>query len=388
MTLAWNAHGAYGAGVGLLAWALALLVFRLRPDRAQNRFLALTLGFEGLFVFAGGGAMYFTDNPGHVYALQLLWAFAIPTFLAAYLLLVGTLDSPLSAPWRTSAGKAGAGLAAATVWVLIAARPGLFVTRVFPVDYAPWEAETGPATGAMLAAGSLLLLYAVVVALSAYLRAHHGSMLRRQNGFFLLAFGWRDALYLLNIGPFILVALGGPRMRILPQSVFGYEPFQWAATTILVFVLLVTYGILKAQLFDIDLKIKWTLKQGTVAAIFVAAFFIVSEVAQVLIEDETGSAIVGVLGAGLLVFAIAPLQRLADRFSNAAMPGVRDTEEYRLVRKRDVYRAAVESALVDGNLSEKDRGVLATLADELGLTNRDASAIQAQTARRLGGAPA
>ena len=58
------------------------------------------------------------------------------------------------------------------------------------------------------------------------------------------------------------------------------------------------------------------------------------------------------------------------------MPRVQDTPEYRTVRKRAVYRAAVESAMQDGAVTEKERDVLATLADQLGLGAGEARAIE------------
>ena len=41
---------------------------------------------------------------------------------------------------------------------------------------------------------------------------------------------------------------------------------------------LIAYGILRAHLFDIDLRIRWTIKQSTVAAVFVAVFYLVAEI--------------------------------------------------------------------------------------------------------------
>jgi hypothetical protein len=67
------------------------------------------------------------------------------------------------------------------------------------------------------------------------------------------------------------------------------------------------------------------------------------------------------------------------------MPRVHDTAEYRTVRKREVYRAATESAIRDGVVTEAERDVLATLADELGLTAGEARAIErAATAKPEG----
>jgi hypothetical protein len=46
---------------------------------------------------------------------------------------------------------------------------------------------------------------------------------------------------------------------------------------------------LRTQLFDIDLRIRWTIKQSTLAAVFVAIVYLVSEGADRLLSSELGS---------------------------------------------------------------------------------------------------
>jgi len=93
---------------------------------------------------------------------------------------------------------------------------------------------------------------------------------------------------------------------------------------------------------------------------------------------------------GLLLLVMRPLEAAAGRIANAAMPHVQDTDEYRTVRKREVYRAAVERALQDGEVSEKERDVLAALAQELGLGPKGALDVErdARGARPVGPAKA
>ncbi|HLE97817.1 MAG TPA: hypothetical protein VI997_10640, partial [Candidatus Thermoplasmatota archaeon] len=87
-------------------------------------------------------------------------------------------------------------------------------------------------------------------------------------------------------------------------------------------------------------------------------------------------AVVGGVAVGLLLFAVRPIERAADRLADTAMPRVQDTDEYRTVRKREVYRAAVESALQDGIITEMERDVLATLQHELGIPAPEALRIE------------
>jgi hypothetical protein len=142
---------------------------------------------------------------------------------------------------------------------------------------------------------------------------------------------------------------------------------------------LIAYGILKAQLFDIDLKIQWTIRQSTVAAIFVAVFYLVTEGADRLFEAELGSW-AGLLASAVLLFFLAPLQRFAERFAGAVMPNTSDTPEYAAHRKMQVYEAALGDALA-GGISDKERALLNHLRESLGIALADAAAIERDMSR-------
>jgi hypothetical protein len=149
--------------------------------------------------------------------------------------------------------------------------------------------------------------------------------------------------------------------------------FLYAFGTFLA-VPLIAYGILRTQLFDIDLRIRWTIKQSTVAAAFIAVFYLVTEGADRLLESELGSWI-GLLASAFLVFFLAPLQRFAERVASLAMPNTQNTPEYAAFRKLQVYEAALEEAL-PGGISEKERALLNHLRDSLGIAPADAATLE------------
>lgn len=76
-----------------------------------------------------------------------------------------------------------------------------------------------------------------------------------------------------------------------------------------------------------------------------------------------------------------PAWRLSGRFVDRVMPNVVDTEEYRTVRKREIYRAAVESAFQDGEITIRERRMLAALQGQLGLAGEDTVAIEREMAK-------
>ncbi len=139
--------------------------------------------------------------------------------------------------------------------------------------------------------------------------------------------------------------------------------------------LLVTYALVRYQVFELDVKLKWTLKQSTVAAIFVAVFFAVSELAQQLFSETIGP-YVGVAATAVLVFAIAPLQRVADRFASAAMPHVKPVAEQSEAERATLYREQARVAWSGGTLTAKDRRILDVARERLGLTHEEAARLE------------
>ncbi|HLE97100.1 MAG TPA: hypothetical protein VI997_07005 [Candidatus Thermoplasmatota archaeon] len=153
----------------------------------------------------------------------------------------------------------------------------------------------------------------------------------------------------------------------------------------IVTVLLLAYAILRHQLLGIDVKVRFAISKSTVAAVFIAVFFVASELAQEFFAGQAGSRYVGVVAAGALVFALAPLQRAADHLAERAIPvaaavpadaaappvpGTRDA------RRREVYAAAVRAALADHTLTREEERMLAHLAEELGLGAGEAADIR------------
>jgi hypothetical protein len=81
------------------------------------------------------------------------------------------------------------------------------------------------------------------------------------------------------------------------------------------------------------------------------------------------------LASALLVFFLAPLQRIAERIANFAMPSTQNTPEYAAYRKLQVYEAALGEAL-PGGISEKKRALLNHLRESLEIAPPDAAALE------------
>lgn len=146
--------------------------------------------------------------------------------------------------------------------------------------------------------------------------------------------------------------------------------------------LLIAYGLLKFQLFGIDLTVKTGLKRSTIVGAFVAVFFLVSEGVELVVSGNLGTA-AGLAAAGAMTAALRPLERGAQHLADQVMPGVEPSGSYLDRRRLDVYQAAVERAARDRKLDDRERDVLATLADDLGVGRQEARRIEQDVFRSI-----
>jgi hypothetical protein len=374
--LSWNPLGAMGLLVGVVTAALGFVLYKARSDHVQNRFLSLYLVLFGAGTAVFNGLRLFAVDPRDAYALMITGLAAVMVGMGAYVLLLSTLDSPLVAWMR----RFGIRWIIAALFLVAAVdcvtRPRAWILGVEPMNgFTGWTLISTPLRLLYTLVLSALLIFSAIPALDSWRRAAPG-MKRRQARIFAISFVGASV----NYGAFLAWYLALGVNLNTPASIA--TNFIWQSAAGFALVIGLAYGVLKFQMFDIDLKIKWTVRKGTLAAAFVGIFFVVSEGAQTLFSARLGPG-AGLLAAGALVFAIAPLQRFADRLGDAAMPRVQDTAEYRTVRKREVYRAAVESALEESGISVKERGMLATLAEQLGVGPKEMHDIErdAQSAR-------
>lgn len=147
------------------------------------------------------------------------------------------------------------------------------------------------------------------------------------------------------------------------------------------FIALLVRALLREQLFDFDLRVKRGVKRTTVAALFLAVFFVVAQIVQAYTSTAFGL-LGGAVVAGLLLFALHPVQRAAERVASVAMPRTTGTPEYLAYKKLEVYKAAVESAHeATGGIDATQRAVLDRLRAKLGLHDDDAHAMEAEVAQ-------
>lgn len=167
---------------------------------------------------------------------------------------------------------------------------------------------------------------------------------------------WILALPLAGASAAVFLTTGDP----FDSGIFGLARFLAVA--------ILAYAILRHQLLDIDVRVRWTVSKSTLAAVFVTVMFIVSEGAQEVFGEFSGSEFVGIAAAAGLVFFIAPLQRFADRLAVHAVPSTQ-------VQIRDpisIYAAALRAAMADGSLTRDEERVLAEVQEGLRISAPEA----------------
>lgn len=362
MSVAWNVAALGGLASGAAGWLLAAAVFFAGPSRTQNRRLALVLFLEGATGWWGGALTLLAEDAPTAFGAQATAEVAFGLMMFAYPSFLATLATPLVRALRRRSAQVVLAMGALAFAVFFLARTRLFLADVGPSEYSSFFPVNGPLFVPFLVVPSLVVFaFGLLASVSMWRLAPPGTPARRQGATYAFAFAVRDVAW----SVFLLDAF------VLRVGIVGPLTFN---ALLLVFQAALAYGILRTQLFDLDLRLKRLLRRGTLVGVFLGAFFIAVAIAEQYLQRY--GVLVGGVAAGLLLFALRPIERAADRFADKAMPRVRDDEEYRTVRKRDVYRAAVASALQDGAFTEKERDVLATLAQELGLGPAEMRAIE------------
>lgn len=384
MSFEWNSFGVVGILAMVLACEMGWFVYATRPDRQQNRRLAFVLQLGGVSAgFYFGIAVLGATEEAARWALNIGMTVLLAS-PAAYLYFVATVSSPLAKPLQSRGAvvlMAAYVLAVEAFWF---ADPGFFIGD--PLAYYPrvgaWHVDfLQPLTGGKVFGGGMLALaelYGLIVAISAYRNATN-PMSKQRALVFALAFGIRDifgaafVIYFTALDGYFLP--GGDVLFILTVPVVD-----------LFFYSLLTYGILKSQLFDIDLRLKTVLRRAMVAFPYAAAFVVVSETVERVLLLPFDSYWVGLLAAGSVVLVMRPIQVQADALANRLLPSIDASETYLDARRENVYRHALETFLEDGIISRRERKVLDRLRADLGIDLARAIAIESTVAQGIPGA--
>lgn len=376
MGLTWTTWAIPGTLASLVAWGAAIVLLRTAPERPLNRRLAVVLFLEG--TWSAGAIFFMVEDPALFMRISGVAVGAMAALPFQYLSFLGiALDTPLVRPFRSRTALLILGLASVAVasWVLFS--PSTFIAELYSPEWATWNFRFRPAGTAIAQVHGLASLFGLAAALWAWFRTAPGTAARSRAKWFAIAFGVRD---LFAASTYLLYPL------LQPYELWRDALYNLGTTTILlVYVALMAYGVLRVQLFDLDLKLKFALKQSTVGAVIAAGFFLGSEILEAVIPVE--GTILGLLVAGAIVLLLRPVQRFAEAVASGVMPGVEATPAYLESRKHEVYRAALEGAIEDGVVTPKERAILDRLRDQLEISAGAAAVMEKELATAAPGVP-
>lgn len=372
--MAWSWWAVPGTLVGLAAWSASLVVLRTAPQRSANRRLALVLLLEGLFMNGPTGFLFFVESRSLAWGLTIAGTAAMVALPFQYLALLGAaLETRLLRPFRSPRAfwvLSALSLLAATTVVLW---PRAYVTELYHPGWAPWNTRFHGFGALGVQVLGITALFALIAALGAHERTTPGSAARCRALWFAIAFGVRDAY----IGVLHLLY---PLLRPVPfWGDFLFNPGE--GLVYLAYVLLLAYGVLRTQLFDIEIRIRFALAQSATGALVAVLFLVFSELLEPVVSQE--GSISGMLAA-LAVFAVlGPVQRAVSRAVDRLMRGPPDADDYLAARRLEVYRAALEGAIQDGVVTEREKAILARLKRKLGMTPEEARRAEREVLARV-----
>lgn len=367
MGLYWNPYAVIGSVGTLLGIGLAAFIFLMNPGRAQNRYLALFMALLSTGMGVAVGWMFASDDVPTSMAFQAVGLVGYYMAVPAYLLFLGTLGTPITDWLRRPPVRF-------VLWAWMAAVPPLvlagfdrIVGGIIEVPYAKFDSYwTSFGTRLFEVNAVLTATFGVAAAVVALVRAPPGTLTRIQARWYLAAFGFWEVAQLTAFTLLeIAFAQATPSVALYTAAAGIIMP-----VALLVFILLLALAIFKAQLFDIDLKLKVGLRRSFIIAPFAVAFFVAAETLEGFVPFE--SYWLGLAAAGVLSLAFVPLQRGAARLADRLMPGVDDTAAYRDARAQEIYQAALDAATQDGEVTIKEQAMLDRLAQEFGLEARSA----------------
>jgi len=370
--LAWNPWGVPGVVAGVLGIALAWTVYRSASRNRQNRLFALYVALVSMAIGTGQGLRFFATEPAEAMALWKVYVVDMFLSFPLFLAFLGTFRSRLSGAFRRLPVLVGLSVVYGALAVAVLARgdwlnSGADYAAPLRVHIARLDGPLGlvlPLSG--LAVSVLGIATSVAAYRTARTRVERAKLRALATGLVL----YLACFLLLAV---TVVGLDRDGRASLYRLVLN---FYLPPLGLFLLVVFAAYGILNAQLFDIEFRLRSGVRGGTLAAVFVTVFFVAQEGAQATFGSANPW--VGIVAAGALVFALSPLQRFAERVAASALPHVKDTPSYRKTRKRDVYRGAVESLMADGQVSKKERGALLRLQRDLGLSGDEANRLEAE----------
>lgn len=375
-----DAHEALHLLGGLALAPLAFVIFRARPESRQNRWFAAVLAMEALLSLASGAATI-TGEQEFAYRVFVAFTVVLAFYVPIYFGFLSTLGGRLGRALRSRVLRFLPWLLPILAVAILALQTEALVLQPDLDSRDPWASVRGPFYGMFEVAFPLTMIAGVVAASMHYRAAPLGTLARRQGALFALAFAGFSGGMILVIMPTLIFKDPAHAMYDLSWLLVYFG----TAIVKLAFLGLITYAILRAQVFDVDLKVKWTIGRASAVTMLAGVFSAVKETVEYFVPVE--GLVPNLAGAGAIALLAWPVARLGRLLADRLLPQVQPSETFLGHRRLEVFRASLESVASDGTITERERRMLDTLRKQLGIPDDEAQTIERTVMLRVGAPP-
>ncbi|HUR25719.1 MAG TPA: serine/threonine-protein kinase [Candidatus Thermoplasmatota archaeon] len=349
----------------VLTMAMSVVVLAAAPARPTNRRLSVVFFLHAvaiaIWVLAAHLPVKVSVALGRTSTLCLL------TVPILYLWFLSTLDAPLARRLRHPTGQVILALLLAGFLLPVFLFRSTFETDTLQAWFGGgYTMATSKAMLVLLQSGVPVYALALAITIQAYRRALAGTAAKDRAFWFMVGFGVHDLFFgyrLIVLLPYLADGNAIPPGWVGPTIQYG-RPLS-----LIGWVLLLSYGMLRHQLFDLEVRIRRGAVRTALVATLVGLFFVAGSLASRALESR-GSNLLALGVVAVAAIALLPLQRSLDRVLDRLLPG--PTQAELDARKLQVFGAALaEVAAADGAVAPRDLARLDELQRDLGLTTRD-----------------
>ncbi len=361
----------YAISMAVLALALAVAIILTAPRRRMNRAAGVLLIISAVLQVASTLRHEPAVSLELRYALAGLFFFCAATSGGTYLLVLSQLPGPFTR-WLTW-GRAVAALV--SLAVLAGAALVLLPDRV--------HEDAGAVRNEMMAFpatfGLLVSVYGLIAAISAWRRAEHETT-RQQAAAFMFAFGGRDAIIAMALIVNLLYVATGDFGIVNDAQAYGGFANSLPNLAELIFLPLLAYGILRAQLFDFDNRVLLTASGALAFLVLISVFVVVTETIEASIAR--GSQTIAVLSAVVLALTFRPLQNFCEGRLRRRFPNARPLQAMPKADREAAFARQVVLAYQDDVVTRAEARMLEDLAAQLGIPEQRRRALEKRHATR------
>jgi hypothetical protein len=196
-----------------------------------------------------------------------------------------------------------------------------------------------------------LLLFLTTVNFIRMFRQHEDFELRRRASYFVLA---------------PLIPLIGMSIGLILVEIFGVSPkFEISNVFVSVSVMILAYGTLKVQLFDIDIVVKKSFSYAIISVLVAWIFLVVEESLSYFVSEIIlgGISVAHLLSGIVIVVLILPLKDISHKLTDKLFPDMGHISTSH--RDIEIYRKLLEFAEMDKSTMLKE------LRSFLGISEED-----------------